>query len=108
MGRPKRVVVMGDRPAEHGEDRVANEFLARAVVALDRVDHRDQGGVDAPPDLLRIMLRDQSDVVDEVREERGHDPAIPGRPRGGRIRWATVAAGARTTRPDRLVGTEFA
>jgi hypothetical protein len=76
MGRAKRVVVVGDGPAEHREDRVADELLARAVELLDRVAHRDERRVDAAPDLLGVVLGDQPDVVDEVREQGGDDPAI--------------------------------
>ena len=82
---PQGVVVMCHRPAEDGEHRIADELLAGAVVALDRLDHRHQGGIDAAADLLRVVLGDQADVVDEVGEECRDDSSVAGRPGGGHI-----------------------
>ena len=75
---PDGVVVVAARPAEHGEDRVADELLAGAVEPLDRVGHRGQRRRDPGPDLLGVVLGDHPDVVDEVGEERRDDPPVAG------------------------------
>ena len=43
-GGPDRVVVVGPRPAEHREDGVADELLARPVEPLDGLGHRRERG----------------------------------------------------------------
>jgi hypothetical protein len=85
MGRPERVVVVGDGPAEDREHRVPDELLAGPVEALDRIDHRDERCIDPAPDILGVVLGHQPDVIDEVGEERGDDPPIPPRAGGRRV-----------------------
>src|SRR6185436_9790540 len=103
MGGPERVVVVGGRPAEDREHGVADELLARPVEALDRVDHRRERRVDASPDLLRVVLRDEPDVVDEIREEGGDDAPVTrladlGAPAA--VRRGTSARGTTARRRD--------
>ena len=73
---PERVVVVRARPAEDGEDRVADELLARPVEAVDRVGHRGERRGHAGTDLLRIVLGEHPDVVDEIGEEGGDDAPV--------------------------------
>ena len=75
---PDGVVVVGARPAEDGEDGVADELLARTVVPGDDIGHDREGRSDPLADILRIVLGHHPDVVDEVGEERRDDPPVTG------------------------------
>ena len=59
-GRPDRVVVVGTRPAEHREHRIADELLARALEAFDGVGHPAERRADARAHLLGIDARRSS------------------------------------------------
>ena len=72
-----RIVIARHRPAEHREDRVADELLARSAESLNLLGHGPKGVGDAGLDELGIMLGDHPNVVDDVREQRGDDSAIP-------------------------------
>ena len=72
-----RIVIPRHWPAEHREDRVADELLTRSAEPLHLLSHRRKGVGDAGLDELGIMLGDHPDVVDDVREQRGDNSAIP-------------------------------
>ena len=72
-----RIVIPRHRPAEYREDRVADELLARSPEPLHLLSHGRKGVGDAGLDELGIMLGDHPDVVDDVREQRGDNSAIP-------------------------------
>ena len=76
--RANGVVVVARGPAEHREDRVADELLAGALVLHDRLAHRGQCGGHPRAHLLGIVLGDHPHVVHEVGEERRHDPPVAG------------------------------
>ena len=92
MGRPQRVVVVTNRPAEHRKHRIADELLAGAIESLDRLAHRHEGGIDPGPDILRIVLGDEADVVDEIGEDGRDDAAIAVLRPGGQRRSGRGAA----------------
>ena len=75
-GRTDGVVVMGPRPPEDREDRVADELLAGPVVRLDRVGHRGERGPHPLADDLGVVLGHHPHVVHEVGEQRGDDPPV--------------------------------
>jgi hypothetical protein len=58
---------VGARPAEHREDGISDELLARAVEPFDGVGHDREGRPDATPDDLGIVLGHHPDVVDRGR-----------------------------------------
>ena len=77
---------MGDRHAEHGRDRVADELLEAAPVTL----HRSAGLIevhveDRAKDLGIVRLR-QRRGADEVAEEDSDEPALHGQASG----WGTA------------------
>ena len=72
-----RIVVPRHWPAEHGEDRVADELLARSAESLYLLGHGRQGVGNARLDQLGIMLGHHPNVVDDVGEQGGDDSSIP-------------------------------
>ena len=76
MRRSQRIVVVSDGPAEDGEDGIADELLTCSVEGLDRLAHRRKGKIDPRPNVLEIVLRDETDIIDEVGEQGGDDPTI--------------------------------
>ena len=66
-----RVVLVRERDAERGHDRVAGELLDGAAVRHDAARDVVEVVVDALPDDLRIGARDQPCGVDEIDEEDG-------------------------------------
>ena len=82
--RPLRVVLVRDRRAEDGHDRVSDELLDRASVSLDlrakpRVVRRERRA-----DVLRVEPLRPAREADEVGEEDGDD--LPFLARGRRVR----------------------
>ena len=66
--RAQRVVAMGARGAEQRHCRVADMLVDRAAVALDGgVDHAKKL-LEQRPDLLRVELRRQARVADQIAE----------------------------------------
>ena len=66
--RAQRVVAMGARGAEQRHRRVADVLVDRAAVALDDgVDHAEEL-LEQRPDLLRVELRRQAGVADQITE----------------------------------------
>ena len=69
--RPQGVVLVHDRHAEHGHDRVTDVLLDDAAVTLDGVLHRTEVERQQIPMRLRIELPAQPRRVDQVGEEDG-------------------------------------
>ena len=69
---------MARRPAEYREYGIADEFLTGATDPHDRLRHRGERRGHSGADLLRIVLGEHPDVIHDVREQCGHDPAVPG------------------------------
>ena len=71
-----RVVLVRDRGAEDGHDRVADELLDRASVALDLLPQPGVVGADAGADVLGVGRFGGGGEADEVAEEDGDDLAL--------------------------------
>ena len=81
--RPKRIVFVYRRHAEHGHDRVADELLDRAAVPFERCLHRVEVTPHHTPERLRIEPFTERGRTDDVREDDGdhlprHSLARPG------------------------------
>ena len=73
---PLRVVFVGLGDAEHGEDRVAGEFLRRASEPLDLgVDQLEELSLNLA-DILRIQPLAECGGAGEVCEQDGDDPPL--------------------------------
>ena len=96
------VVLVRDRHAEHGHDRVSGELLHRPAVRRDvrRGTVEERGH--AAPDDLRVASGDERGGIDEIDEQRRRELALHGRslgsgeeaPRGG---FPHLAARGRTS-----------
>ena len=81
------VVLVGDRRAEDGHDRVAHELLDGSAVALEHVPHPFVVGPQPRLHVLRIRLFRGRRETHEVAEQDGHDlPLLKRRPRRRRKR----------------------
>ena len=93
------VILVGERRAEERHDAVAHDLVDRALVAVDRLHHVLEDGVEELARLLRIAVGQELHRALEVGEEdrhllalalegalRGEDPLgeVPGRVRLGR------------------------
>ena len=63
------IVLVRDRHAEDGHDRVADELLDRAAVALDRPPRGGEVAVEHAPQRLRVERLRELGRLDEVDEE---------------------------------------
>ena len=73
--RSQRIILVDDRHAEDGHDRVADELLDGAAMPLDRLACRREPGAHVAPDCLRIERLGKLGGADDVGEEDRHDPA---------------------------------
>ena len=71
-----RIVLVCRRGAEDGHDRVPDELLDRAAVALDVLPQAGVVGADAGADVLGVSRFRGGGEADEVAEEDGHDLAL--------------------------------
>ena len=69
---PEGVVLVDDRHSEHGHDRVADELLDRAAVALERRLHRAEVARHHPPQRLGIEPLSERGRAGDVREDDRH------------------------------------
>ena len=69
--RPKGIVFVYRRHAEHRHDRVADELLDRAAVSLDRCLHRIEVTPHHAPERLGIESFTERGRPDDVREDDG-------------------------------------
>ena len=78
------VVLVRDRHAEHGHDRVSGELLDRPAVRRDvrRGTVEERGH--AAPDDLRVASGDECGGIDEIDEQRRRELALHGRSLGSR------------------------
>jgi hypothetical protein len=75
---PLRVVLVGDRRAEEGHHRVADELLHRALEALELFAEMGVVGVEQRPHVLGVELLGPRGEPDQVREEDAHHlPLLP-------------------------------
>ncbi len=51
------VVLVGERRAEEGHDAVAHDLVDGALVAVDRLHHPLEDGVEEPPGVFRVAVR---------------------------------------------------
>jgi hypothetical protein len=70
------VVGVGDRGAEQGEDRVAEELVDRAAVAVDHLGHRAEVDVEDRHDLLRAEALAQRREAAQVGQQDGDLAAL--------------------------------
>ena len=74
--RPQRVVLVHDRSAEHGHDRVADELLHGAAVMLERHAHLVEVAGEHAPHQLRVArlaeVRRARDVAEDDRHRLAH------------------------------------
>ena len=79
-----RVVLVRDRCAEHRHDRIADELLDGAAVALELGAHLRVVRLQQPAHVLRVHALGARGEADEVAEEAGDDLALLAR---GRLRF---------------------
>ncbi len=94
-GRPNRslgVVLVRDRRAEHGHDRVADVLLHGASEALELRAHAGVVRLQQPADVLWVHALRAGREADEVAEEAGDDLALLARCRRDRERRAALGA----------------
>ena len=70
------VVLVRDGRPEDGHDRVSDELLDRAPVALDLLPQAGMVGPDARADVFRVSRFRCSGEADEIAEEHRHDLAL--------------------------------
>ena len=105
------IVLVRDRGAKHGHDRVAHELLDETLVALDRRRHlAEEVGLDRAH-VLGVEPFAERGEADQIREEHGDRAAVAvGRGgRRGRRRWRRGRGGqpASALRTEREVGGRF-
>ena len=66
------VILVRDRRAEEGHDPVAHHLIDRALVAVYRLHHVLENGVEELPRLLRVTVREQLHRALEVGEQDRH------------------------------------
>ena len=73
---PLRVVLVGDRRSEQGDDAVAEQLVDAAAEQLDVGDQPLEAGLDQALDVLRVAALGERGVADDVGEEDRDDPAL--------------------------------
>ena len=89
--RSQSVVLVGKRHAEHGDDRVSDEFLHAAAVALGGRAHLGEVALQDRAKQFWIVALSETGRSDEIAEESRHGPAGLGR-RGGFQRSGALLA----------------
>ena len=72
VARPHRVILVGERRAEERHDAVAHYLVDSALVAMDRLHHPLEHGVEELARLLGIAVGEQLHRALEVGEEHRH------------------------------------
>ena len=98
--RAQRVVLVDDRRAEDGHDRVADELLHRPAVALEDRPHAREVAIHDPAQLLGVVALAHAGPVGHVRED-DRDGLAHARARRLRRREGRAAG---WTEPGPLVG----
>ena len=88
--RSQRIVLVGDRRAEHGHDRVADELVDGAVVVLHHPLDRGVEGAERGVHIFGVGPVGSSCESDEIAEDHGDQPAFL--TRGRRQRCSAVQA----------------
>ena len=96
--RTERVVLVRDRDAEHGHDRVADELLDRAAVPLEDDAKILEVAAHACAQRLGIGRLAECGRADEVAEENGDDLALLARRLGHGERCSARTAEAGVVR----------
>jgi hypothetical protein len=65
------VVLVGERRAEEGHDPIAHHLVHGALVAVDRVHHQREEGIENLARLLGIAIGEQLHGAFEIGEEHG-------------------------------------
>jgi hypothetical protein len=71
-----RMVLVGDRSAEQGEDAVARGLRDVPLVAVNRIDHQLKSGIDDRARVLGVETLDQLHRALDVGEEGGDGLAL--------------------------------
>ena len=74
--RALRMVLVGERSAEHREDAVAGRLHHVAIVAIHRRDHELEGGIDDRAGFLRIEVLLQLGRALDIGEQRRNGLAL--------------------------------
>ena len=105
---PDPVILVGDRRSEQRHDPVPHHLVHRALVAVHRLHHAFDHGIEQLPRLLRIAVREQLHRRLEVGEEHGDLLALALESTPGRedlvcevLRCVGVRAGKRAWRRAR-------
>ena len=78
------VVLVGDGRAEQGHDAVAHHLVDRALVAMDRLHHALEHGIEEGARVLGVAIGQELERALEVGEEHGDLLALAGQRRAGR------------------------
>ena len=73
VDRALRIVLVRDRRAEYGHDRVTDVLVDRPLVPLDLAREGPEVAAEDRPQLLRVELLRERRRAGEIREEDGHD-----------------------------------
>ena len=92
--RSLRVVLMGDRSAPNGHDRVPDELLERAAVAPDDIARRVEVTAQQLARLLGVAFPGERGEADEVGEQDRHEPALRCPPDAARAGSAVGGCGS--------------
>src|SRR5713101_6467645 len=105
--RPLRMVLVSDRRPEQREDAIAGRLHDVTVVAMRRVDHQLQRGVDNRASLFRIEVAHQLGRTLDIREQRRHRLALAvGDVKAGWL-WNRLRRECRLYRANRPLGRWF-
>lgn len=72
-----RMVLMRDRRAEQSHDAVAQDFVDRTLVAMDRSHHDADRAVEDPARLFRVGAFEQFKRASDIGEQHGDLLALP-------------------------------
>ena len=99
------MILVRDRRAEQGEDSIAGRLHDVAVVAMDRIDHQLERGIDERARLLGIEVLHQVHRALDIGEQRGERLALAVRYRSvGRFGRDVDAGGGLCGRRTRIDG----
>src|SRR5207245_505153 len=73
VDRALRIVLVRDRRAEYGHDRVTYVLVDRPLVPLDLAREGAEVAAEDRPQLFRVELLRERRRAGEIREEDGHD-----------------------------------